>query len=151
MNRGRNSLQRGDVVLVTFPFTDLSGSKKRPAVVLQTETPQSVDTILAFISSVLPKTPGKNEIVLLPTQRDFAATGLKVPSVIRLDKLATIDRHLVVRKLGSLTPKRLYQIDEVLLRTLEISVERYLVMERQRLAEIAQKQGYENLLAELLK
>lgn len=33
MTRGRKPLQRGDVVLVTFPFTDLSGSKKRPAVV----------------------------------------------------------------------------------------------------------------------
>lgn len=151
MNRGRNSLQRGDVVLVTFPFTDLSGSKKRPAVVLQTETAQSIDTILAFISSVLPEFSDKSEIILLPSQQDFTKTGLKVPSVIRLDKLATIDRRLVIRKLGSLTPKRLNQIDEVLLRTLEISVERYLIMERQRLAEIAEKQGYENLLAELLK
>lgn len=151
MSRGRNFLQRGDVVLVTFPFTDLSGSKKRPAVVLHTETPRSIDTILAFISSVLPKTPGKNEIVLLPTQRDFATTGLKVPSVIRLDKLATIDRRLVVRKLGSLTPKLFHQVDGALLHALEISVEPYVVKERQRLAEVAQNQGYESLLAELRK
>lgn len=151
MRRGRSSLQRGDIVLVTFPFTDLSGSKKRPAVVLQTETPRSIDTILAFISSVLPKTPGKNEIVLLPTQRDFATTGLKVPSVIRLDKLATIDRRLVVRKLGSLTPKLFHQVDGALLHALEISVEPYVVRERQRLAEVAQNQGYESLLAELRK
>lgn len=151
MSRGRNTLQRGDIVLVTFPFTDLSGSKKRPAVVLQTETPQSVDIILAFISSILPKSPGKNEIILLPSQRDFATTGLKVPSVIRLDKLATIDRRLVVRKLGRLTPKQLNRIDDLLLQALEISVEPHLVRERQRLAEIAQKQGHESLLAELMK
>ena len=149
MTRGRKPLQRGDVVLVTFPFTDLSGSKKRPAVVLQTETAQSIDTILAFISSVISKPIGKAEIVLTPTQRDFATTGLKVPSIIRLDKLATLDRRLVVRKLGALSQRQIQQIDGALLNVLEISLKPYLGIERQRLAEIAQKQGLERLLAEL--
>ena len=149
MTRGRKPLQRGDVVLVTFPFTDLSGSKKRPAVVLQTETAQSSDLILAFISSVIPKSPGKAELVLLPSQRDFITTGLKVPSVIRLDKLATLDRRLVVRKLGELRQQQTQLMDEALLYALGISLKRYLDVERQRLMAIAREVGNEALFVEL--
>lgn len=98
---------------------------------------------------MISKPIGKAEIVLTPTQRDFATTGLKVPSIIRLDKLATLDRRLVVRKLGALSQRQIQQIDGALLNALEISLKPYLGIERQRLAEIAQKQGLERLLAEL--
>jgi len=43
-------MKKGDIVLVTFPFTDLSSSKQRPALVLYAE---HEDTVLAFISSKL--------------------------------------------------------------------------------------------------
>lgn len=151
MRISRTFLQRGNVVLVTFPFTDLSGSKKRPAIVLQNETSRSLDLILAFISSVVPESPGSTEVVLTPKMKDFALTGLKVPSVIRLDKLATIERRLVARKLGSVTQTYLKQVDSALIRALEISLAPHLLAERQRLAQIAQNQGHERLLAELLR
>lgn len=89
-------LQRGDVVIAAFPFTDLSANKRRPALVL---TATHADVILAFISSVFPPTFNSNEIPFIPTDGDFIQTGLKVPSILRLDKLATIDKLLVTRAL----------------------------------------------------
>ncbi len=49
-------LQRGDIVLVPFPFTDLSGQKLRPAVIISPD-PVGEDILLAFISSVIPASP----------------------------------------------------------------------------------------------
>ncbi|MCL4868623.1 MAG: type II toxin-antitoxin system PemK/MazF family toxin [Anaerolineae bacterium] len=106
--------------------------------------------MLAFISSVVPQLPGQSEIILTPTQGDFPATGLKVPSVIRLDKLATIDRLLIVRKLGVLTMNRLNQVDNALLHSLEITIERYLQAERERWIQVVKERGNDSLLVELM-
>jgi len=56
-------LVRGDIVLVPFPFTDLTSSKVRPAVIVSAD-PQTVDVTIAFISSVLPGIPAKTEFLL---------------------------------------------------------------------------------------
>ncbi len=46
-------LRRGDIVLVPFPFTDLTAEKLRPAIIVSPD-PQGVDIVIAFISSVMP-------------------------------------------------------------------------------------------------
>lgn len=66
--------QRGDLILVRFPFTDLSGSKRRPAIVLAEYPP---DIVVAFISSVLPTVLEPADILLQPSTPHFSATGLK--------------------------------------------------------------------------
>ena len=58
-------MKRGTVVLTPFPFTDLSGTKVRPAVVVSPSDRPGEDVILAFISSVKPPT-------LLPTDLPMA-------------------------------------------------------------------------------
>src|SRR3989338_952000 len=77
-------LKRGDVILVPFPFTDLSSTKVRPAVIVSAD-PQEDDVIIAFISSVLPKTISLSDLVLLTNDPDFGQTGLKKDSVFKLD------------------------------------------------------------------
>lgn len=63
MNLPPPLLQRGDIVIATFPFTNLSGSKRRPALVLATIIPNA-DSILAFISSVMPTVVNSYELPL---------------------------------------------------------------------------------------
>ena len=95
-------LRRGDVVLVSFPFTDLSGRKVRPALIVG--RPSGSDLIVAFITSQFPSGTtapvSQAEYLLDLTDPEFPITGLKSSSVVRLDKLATLDRRIVHRRLG---------------------------------------------------
>jgi mRNA interferase MazF len=100
-------LRRGDVILVPFPFTDLTASKYRPAVILTPE-PTGPDLVVAYVSSSIPSEPLPPAHLLVPSNHlEFRETGLKQTSVIRLDKLMTIARFRVHRRLGHLGPSLL--------------------------------------------
>jgi mRNA interferase MazF len=90
-------------VLVTFPFTDLSGQKLRPAVIVG--RPSGDDYSFAFISSRVGSIDPPAEHRLELTDPEFAATGLKAASLIRLNKIATLHRRLVQRRIGRLGPR----------------------------------------------
>lgn len=113
--------QRGDIVLAAFPFTDLSMQKRRPALVISENTDQG-DVILAFISTQIPTNPSPNTVILETTDPDFQTTGLKTTSVIRLDKIATIESSLITRRLGKLVQSKLPSIDQALISALHISL-----------------------------
>jgi mRNA interferase MazF len=84
----------GTIVLTRFPFTDLSGDKRRPALVVSRDNNRRLDLIVCFITSV-PRT-GPDTAQIAAT----LGTGLKVPSVVRFDKVATLDRSVIAGKLG---------------------------------------------------
>lgn len=84
----------GSIVLARFPFTDLSGAKRRPALVVSGDNEQRTDLIVCFITSTLRSGPGMAPLDATP------GTGLKVPSVIRFDKLATLERAVIAGKIG---------------------------------------------------
>jgi len=87
-------VNKGDIVLVPFPFTDLSGNKNRSVVVLfESED----DVTVCFITTQL-KFQSEYDIFLQPTKLD----GLKQNSLIKLHKLATLDNELVIGRLGML-------------------------------------------------
>lgn len=88
----------GTVVLTDFPFTDLSAAKRRPALVVSTDNDRRRDVIVAFITSILRVEPASAPI--LPT----AQNGLKVPSLVRFDKLATLDKIIIAGRLGDADP-----------------------------------------------
>jgi mRNA interferase MazF len=86
----------GEIVLVPFPFSDLSASKVRPAVCLANAG--RGDWILCQITS---KAYGDPHVVPLTTI-DFATGGLLLSSFARPGKLFTADRSLLVRSVGKL-------------------------------------------------
>jgi mRNA interferase MazF len=103
----RPPLARGDIVLVPFPFTDLSAAKVRPALIVSAD-PQGQDVIIAFISSVLPSGPPvSTDCILRPDDPAFAGAGLHQASVFRMSKLLTLDRGLILRRLGKASPELL--------------------------------------------
>ena len=84
----------GSIVLTRFPFTDLSGDKRRPALVVSRDNDRRTDLVVCFITSVPRTGPDMAPLDAIP------GTGLKVPSVVRFDKLATLDRSVIAGKLG---------------------------------------------------
>ena len=96
--------ERGDVVLVPFPFTDLTAEKLRPAVIVSVD-PQKTDVIIAFISSVVsPEDVSETDYLLRHDNPAFAQTGLKKASTFRMRKLLTIERSKIIRRLGRVSP-----------------------------------------------
>jgi mRNA interferase MazF len=95
---GSPAFYRGEIVLVTFPFTDLSSSKLRPALIV--ERVSGDDLILAFITSRTHPSPSPSECLFDSRDPEFHRTGLKLTSIVRLDKLATLHPGLVRRRLG---------------------------------------------------
>lgn len=86
-------MSKGDIVLIPFPFTDLSGQKIRPALVLHVS--RGEDCVVAFISSRIEK---KNlfDVGIAPSD----VNGLKVKSMIKLDKIATLQKKIIIGRLG---------------------------------------------------
>jgi mRNA interferase MazF len=89
--------QPGDLLLVVFPFAHGGQGKQRPALVI-TDSGDN-DVVLARVTTQPWNTAFDVKIA------DWRAAGLMAPSIVRLHKLATIDKSLIQRLLGKLTTK----------------------------------------------
>lgn len=87
---------KGDIIVIPFPFSDLSGSKKRPALVLADL--QGDDIILCQITSQ--QTKDKYSIAIKDS--DFKIGKLPAPSNIRPNRIFTADKKIIIRKAASI-------------------------------------------------
>ena len=85
----------GDVLLLSFPFSNATGSRRRPALVLLNTGDD--DLVVARITSQPQQTD--YDVAL----QNWQAAGLALPSIVRLHKLATLQKSLIERPLGRLT------------------------------------------------
>ncbi len=85
----------GDILLVDFPFSDGSGSKRRPALVIAHDLED--DLLLARITSKPRESPTDARIL------DWKLSNLLFPSTVRLAKLATLSLTLIEKKIRQLT------------------------------------------------
>ena len=86
----------GSIVLTRFPFTDLSGGKVRPALVISRDNARRSDLVLAFITSKPQAAAMPDALAIQPS----AQNGLKVASVVRFDKIVTLETRVIAGKLG---------------------------------------------------
>lgn len=98
---------KGEVILVRYPFTDLSGSKVRPAVVVDAPHPSRDNFIVPLTSRTAALLPG--EFVI----QDLGSTGLNVSSAIKRG-IYTVDSAIVVRQLGNLSSMDNQQLEQSL-------------------------------------
>jgi mRNA interferase MazF len=95
---------KGDVVVIPFPFSDLSQSKRRPALILATL--EGDDTILCQITS-----KNMSDDYTIPVDdTDFESGGLKQSSNIRPNRLFTADTHIILYRAGSVKKDKLNQV-----------------------------------------
>lgn len=106
-------LARGEIVLADFPFSDLSGSKVRPALMVSPGL-TGQDVVLLAISSVVRGADVPTDLLVPMAHPEFARTGLRVASVFRAHKLATIERKIITRRLGRIGPQLQVEIDNLL-------------------------------------
>jgi mRNA interferase MazF len=101
----------GDVVLVPFPFSDISSTKKRPALVLAV-----AERWGELVCTMLTSSPQYyNEVVILM----WKEAGLLKPTVARIHRIFTIDAQLVIKTLGTLQPDDLEKIRLETIKTLQ--------------------------------
>lgn len=107
-------VKRGSVVLIRYPFTDLTGAKVRPALVLTPDhlLPRLDDVPCLFISSVMPVEFLPTDLVLEPEHSSFLNTGLKRRSVLRMHKLALLHKALVLRVLGEGDQSLMHEVNQ---------------------------------------
>lgn len=98
-------MRPGEIYLANFPFGDTAGMKLRPVLLLTGPLGSVPEIVVAYISSVTPALALATDIVLDPTSPGMAVTNLKVRSVLRLHKVATLHRSSLVRYLGELPAK----------------------------------------------
>jgi mRNA interferase MazF len=85
----------GAIALARFPFTDLSGDKRRPVLIVSRDNDRRTDVVVCFITSI-PRT-GPDMAVIDATPE----TGLKIRSTVRFDKVATLDKSVITGRLGN--------------------------------------------------
>ncbi len=103
---------KGDLVLVPFPFTDLTGNKFRPALVLISS---KTEVTVVFITTQL-KWEEESDLLIKPSSHN----GLKKESLIRLSKIATLDQNLILGRLGSLGIQDISKVNQKLKKLLEL-------------------------------
>ena len=94
------SKTRGKVVLVPFPFEDFSTRKVRPALCLSEPIGKFDHIIVAFISSKISNQLEATELEINPAEWEWQKTGLIVPSVLKLHKMVSLPKTLILRELG---------------------------------------------------
>ena len=106
--------RRGHVVVVTVPFTGQGGAKLRPAVVVSSEKfHRRLRGVIVCPISSQPRyveRPGPGDRPL----SKWAAVGLRFPSAARVSNILSVDKSLIRRILGKLSPEDLRSIDSAL-------------------------------------
>jgi mRNA interferase MazF len=115
------SVARGDVVLVDFPFSDRTGSKVRPALVVQADilNRRITDTILASISRSTHRASATQFSIDISTA-EGARSGLRQNSMIQCENLLTYDQRLIVAKIGELSAPLMQRVNDCLRAALDL-------------------------------
>jgi mRNA interferase MazF len=116
-------VRRGDVVLVEFPYPTGTGSKVRPALVVQSDRDNTrlSNTIVAQISSSIALAGKEPTHVLIdPATTEGRGSGLLQSSVVTCANLTTLGTARIRRRIGKLPPAALGRVDMVLKEVLSL-------------------------------
>ncbi len=102
---------RGDVILVPFPFSDQSAAKKRPAIIISSDAYNGIsqDTVIMAVTGQIRGHIGVGEFLI----EDWQGAGLARPSAVK-SAISTIEQRLVMKTLGKLSSKDLSALAKAL-------------------------------------
>jgi mRNA interferase MazF len=102
--------QAGQIVLFRFPQTDLEEGKLRPALLLGRLPGEYDDWLICMISSQIRHYVPRFDEMVQETDTDFAESGLKLTSVIRVGRLAVVEGEILLGAIGQIASERLQRI-----------------------------------------
>ena len=100
-------IQEGHIVLFKFPQTDQASGKYRPALVIRKLPGAYDDWLICMISSQLSQRIADFDEILQEDDVDFDMSGLKISSVIRIGRLAFVNKTILLGSIGRIRPTRL--------------------------------------------
>ena len=103
-------IQEGKVVLFRFPTTGMAEGKLRPALVVRKLPGPYDDWLVCMISSQVERAIEGFDEVMSTGDLDFADSGLKTDSVIRISRLAAVERGALVGAIGHIGAERLTRV-----------------------------------------
>ena len=107
-------IAEGQIVLFRFPQTDQQTAKLRPALIIRKLPGQYDDWLICMISSQLSQEiPGFDEIIT-SDDPDFRESGLKLSSLVRIGRLAVVNKDILIGKIGQVDGLRLSRIRQKL-------------------------------------
>jgi mRNA interferase MazF len=107
-------IREGQIVLFRFPFTNQAEGKLRPALVIRKVTGPYDDWLICMISSQLSQQMVGFDEILAEENDDFIRSGLRQGSVIRIGRLAVVQKNILLGAIGEISPERLEQIKKKL-------------------------------------
>jgi len=103
-------IAEGQIVLFRFPQTDQETGKLRPALVLRRLPGQYNDWLICMVSSQLERGIAGFDETITHGDADFKSSGLKMPSILRISRLAVVNEDILLGKLGQVEEQRLTRI-----------------------------------------
>ncbi len=105
-------MKPGKLALLRFPYADHRGAKLRPVLLIAQLPGAHNDWLVAMVSSQLDQAVPQFDELISEQAPDFAASGLKESSVIRIGRLAVTEAELLVGELGAISDTRLDRIQQ---------------------------------------
>ena len=96
----------GEIVLIKFPFSNNLTFKKRPAIIIKDTN--DGDVIVCRVTSKINNTIYDIELI------DWLKFGLKLPSVVRVHKIASLEKSMIDQKLGDVNNAVKFQIEQII-------------------------------------
>src|SRR3989344_6620477 len=101
-------IEQGDLLLVPFPFSDQSGKKVRPVIVISNEkfNENSEDVLVVGVTS----SSSRDAYTINLANKDLDGGNLLTPCYVKIENILKIDKELVIKKIGKINKSKLKEI-----------------------------------------
>lgn len=107
-------VKQRDIILIKFPFSDLSGAKVRPALVISNDeyNNKSLDAVVLAMTSNL----SKSEYKVIIESQYLESGSLPVKSAVRVDKPFSVSQSKVLKIQGKLNTRKIKEVEKIILK-----------------------------------